>query len=48
MVFTIAMLLALGGVLIAHEARAAGRFDPGNIGWMSAQWLAEHRASHQP
>jgi hypothetical protein len=46
MVFTIAVLVAAGGVLVLYFARAAGRVNPANLGWMSAQWLAEHRASH--
>ena len=29
-----------------YKARVAGRVNPANLGWMSAQWLAEHRASH--
>ena len=46
MFFTIAALVAAGGALLFYERRAAGRFNPANLGWMSAQWLAEHRASH--
>ena len=46
MLFTIAVLIAVGGALIIHRARAAGRANQANLGWMSAQWLAEHRASH--
>lgn len=45
MVFTIAVLVAAGCVLVLYFARAAGRVNPANLGWMSAQWLAEHRAS---
>ena len=46
MVFTIAVLVAAGCVLVLYFVRAAGRVNPANLGWMSAQWLAEHRASH--
>ena len=46
MVFTIAVLVAAGVVLAVYFARAARRVNPANLGWMSAQWLAEHRASH--
>jgi hypothetical protein len=46
MVFTIAVLVAAGCVLVLYFARAAGRVKPANLGWMSAEWLAEHRASH--
>jgi hypothetical protein len=44
MFLTIAFLLALTGVLVASRVLAptAGNPDPG---WMSQQWLAEHRAT---
>jgi len=44
--FTIAVLVAAGGALMLYKARVAGRVNPANLGWMSVQWLAEHRASH--
>jgi hypothetical protein len=40
------MLIAIGVALMIHKARVARRVNKGNLGWMSAQWLAEHRASH--
>ena len=43
--FTAAILIAISGALIIYKARAAGRVNRSNLGWMSAQWLAEHRAS---
>ena len=45
MLFTIAVLVA-GGALICYTRRAAARAKPADLGWMSAQWLAEYRASH--
>jgi hypothetical protein len=45
MLFGLAILIAVGGALI-HRARAAGRANQANLGSMSAQWLAEHRAAH--
>ena len=45
MLMTIAVLVA-GGALILYKVRAAARVKP-DLGWMSAQWLAEYRASHQ-
>ena len=45
--FTIAVLVASVGALIIYKARVAGRVNPADLGWMSAQWLAEQRASHQ-
>lgn len=46
MLFTMAVLVAISGALIIHKARVAGRVNQADLGWMSAQWLAEHRASH--
>ena len=46
MLFTIAVLVAVSAALITQQARVAGRDAQANLGWMSAQWLAEHRASH--
>jgi hypothetical protein len=46
MLSTIAVLVAVGVVLMISKARAARRADQAHLGWMSAQWLAEHRAAH--
>jgi hypothetical protein len=46
MLFIIAILVAVSGVLILQQSRSDGRANNGNLGWMSAQWLAEYRASH--
>jgi hypothetical protein len=46
MLFTIAFLVAASGALMLYKARAGGRVNSANLGCMSAQWLAEHRASH--
>jgi hypothetical protein len=46
MLFTIAFLVAVSAALIIHMARGAGRASQASLGWMSAQWLAEHRSSH--
>jgi len=46
MLFAIAILVAAGGALRLYNVRVAGRANPTNLGWMSPQWLAEHRASH--
>lgn len=46
MLSTIAVLIAVGVALIIHKARVARRVNQASLGWMSAQWLAEHRASH--
>jgi len=44
--FPIAVLVAASAAWIIHKARAAGRGAQGNLGWMSPQWIAEHRSSH--
>jgi hypothetical protein len=46
MLFTIAVLVAAGGALMLNKTHVAGRVNQANLGWMSAQWLAEHRASN--
>jgi hypothetical protein len=46
------MLLILGAVIasiavvIIPRMRAPGGVNGSALGWMSEQWLAEHRASH--
>jgi hypothetical protein len=46
MLFIVGVVIALIAVLIIPRMRASGRVDSANLGWMSEQWLAEHRASH--
>jgi hypothetical protein len=46
MLITIAFLVAVSAAWIIHKTRAAGTGAQANLGWMSAQWLAEHRSSH--
>ena len=43
---TIAVLVAISVVLIVYQARVAGRRVHASLGWMSAQWVSEYRASH--
>jgi len=45
MLFTIAVLVAAGSAVTFYKVSAAWRVNPADLGWMSAQWLAEHRAS---
>jgi len=44
------LLLIVGIVLISigiiPRVWVPGGVKPANLGWMSEQWLAEHRASH--
>ena len=53
MLSTFTWLLIIAGVLIAAPAvirgvrlRVSASRDAPQIGWMSEQWLAEHRAEH--
>jgi hypothetical protein len=46
MLFTV-LAVVLIGVMIASTMQFRGRAKAANLGWMSEQWLAEHRAAHQ-
>jgi hypothetical protein len=45
MLFTAAVVIVLAAVAIVLRMRMAG-LNADDLGWMSEQWLAEHRASH--
>ena len=40
------ILVALTTALAVHKSRAPGAVNSSNLGEVSEQWLAEHRASH--
>jgi hypothetical protein len=42
----IGLLVAVTVVSLVRRARAPADAHAANLGWMSEQWLAEHRASH--
>ena len=46
MLFIVGIVIALIGVVIIPRMRVPGGVNSANLGWMSEQWLAEHRASH--
>ena len=46
MLFIIGVVSALTAVVIIPRMRGPSGVNSANIGWMSEQWLAEHRASH--
>jgi hypothetical protein len=48
MLTTIAVLALISSALIIQKMRVGGLANKANAGWMSAQWLAEHRASTLP
>jgi hypothetical protein len=48
MLFIIGAVAVLVAVVIIPGMRVPGGVKPSALGWMSEQWLAEHRASHSP
>ena len=45
MLFIVGVVIVSIGVVIIPRMRMPGGVPSGNLGWMSGQWLAEHRAS---
>jgi hypothetical protein len=43
--FIVGVVMLLVGVVISPGMRVPGGVNSVNLGWMSEQWLAEHRAS---
>ena len=46
MLFIVGLLMVLIAVVVIPRMRVPGGVNSANLGWMSEQWLAEHRASH--
>jgi hypothetical protein len=46
MLFIVGVVIALIAIFIIPRMRVSGGVNSANLGWMSDQWLAEHRASH--
>jgi len=46
MLFIVGVVVVLIAVVIVPRMRVPGGVNSANLGWMSEQWLAEHRASH--
>jgi hypothetical protein len=46
MLFIVGLVMVLIAVVIIPRMRVPGGVNSSNLGWMSEQWLAEHRASH--
>ena len=46
MLFIVGLVMALIAAVIVTRMRVPGGVNSANRGWMSEQWLAEHRASH--
>ncbi len=45
MLFIVGVVMVLIAIVIPRMRVPAG-VNSANLGWMSEQWLAEHRASH--
>jgi hypothetical protein len=48
MMFILGLVIASVAVVILPRLRVPGGANSAHLGWMSAQWLAEQRASHGP
>ena len=46
MLFILGVVIVLVAVVIIPRMRLPGGANAAGLGWMSEQWLAEHRASH--
>jgi hypothetical protein len=46
MLFIVGVVIVLAAVVIIPRMRVPGGVNAAHLGWMSEQWLAEHRASH--
>ena len=46
MLIFVGALVTLTTALVIHRMRVSRRADAANLGAVSEQWLAEHRASH--
>lgn len=46
MLFIVGVIIVSIAVVIIPRMRVPRRVNSADLGWMSAQWLAEHRASH--
>ncbi len=46
MLFIVCAVIGLIAFVIIPRMRVPGGVNSANLGWMSEQWLTEHRASH--
>ena len=46
MLLIVGAVIVLIAVVIISRMRVPGGVNSAKLGWMSEQWLAEHRASH--
>jgi hypothetical protein len=45
-ILTVGVLITLTATVLIPRVRLRSGVSAPNLGWMSEQWLAEHRASH--
>lgn len=48
LLFTVAVIIGLAAVVVLPRTRLLRGANEAPLGWMSEQWLAEHRAGHSP
>jgi hypothetical protein len=48
MLFIVGVVIVLVAVVVIRRMRVPGGVNVARLGWMSQQWLVEHRASHAP
>jgi hypothetical protein len=48
MLFIVGLIIGSLAVVIIPRMRLPSGASAASLGWMSEQWLAEHRASHSP
>ena len=46
MLFIVALIIVSLAVVFIPRLQMPGRVNAAPFGWMSEQWIAEHRASH--
>jgi hypothetical protein len=47
MLYIVGVVIAMVGGVIIRKMRMPGGVNDAPLGWMSEQWLAEHRATHR-
>lgn len=48
MLFIIGVVIVLVAVVVIPRMRVPSGMNADHLGWMSQQWLVEHRAAHSP
>ena len=46
MLLLIGLVVALIAAVVVSRSQRAGRMNGRDLGWMSEQWLTEHRGGH--